>query len=207
MRVIAIEMSKWAAIPYTIKKAAAMLLPALSVLLIAESAKCIVDLRRDAQNDPLTGLNNRRYFDRKLRQSINKKKHFILLLCDVDDFKRVNDTHGHAAGDAVLRTTASLLKSAFRSTDYICRIGGDEFAVIMTDADESARKAVADKLRYINSRLGSNDTTLPKVSLSAGAACFNGGESAEYIFNEADRALYYVKAHWKGDCGFSTQFS
>lgn len=96
-------------------------------------------LRREAFTDPLTGVYNRRHFDRYLPSALDHARHrrheLSLLLFDIDNFKRFNDMHGHAAGDEILRETVRLLRSVIRPADRVCRVGGDEFAVIFYEPD------------------------------------------------------------------------
>lgn len=93
-------------------------------------------VKHQAEHDPLTDLLNRGSFDKALKLHDDGKHDFALILADVDQFKSVNDTFGHAVGDQVLKRVSSLLQVAFRSTDFVCRIGGDEFAVIMVDVTQ-----------------------------------------------------------------------
>ena len=106
----------------------------------------------------------------------------------MDVFKEVNDTFGHGIGDQILRKVASVLKKQFRNIDYVCRIGGDEFAVIMVNS-------ASDEL--------SNPTDiLPAVSLSVGVAFSDRKNPKGSISNDADAALYYIKEHGRHNCGF-----
>lgn len=97
----------------------------------------IATLQGEAIHDPLTGAYNRRFFDRFLEHAIAEaratRRHLTLLVFDIDDFKQFNDEHGHAVGDGILREATRLLRSVLRPTDKVCRIGGDEFAVIFYD--------------------------------------------------------------------------
>ena len=90
-------------------------------------------MKHQAEHDPLTELLNRRSFDKILKLYEEDESSFALILADVDTFKSINDTCGHAVGDRILKKVAALLQSMFRSVDYVCRIGGDEFAIIMVD--------------------------------------------------------------------------
>ena len=127
---------------------------------------------------------------------------FALILVDVDIFKSVNDTYGHAVGDEILKKVSRLLKDAYRSIDYVCRIGGDEFAVVMVDVTSNLQYTVEDKITSINKELAKVEENLPEISLSVGVAFSDRENPGESIFKDADKALYYVKEHGKSGCGF-----
>ena len=91
-----------------------------------------------------------------------------MIICDIDIFKQVNDLHGHAVGDLILKKVTRLLTTTFRSIDYVCRIGGDEFAVIMVDVGRELSQTVSDKIELINDTLSNPTDGLPAVSLSVG---------------------------------------
>jgi diguanylate cyclase (GGDEF)-like protein len=120
-------------------------------------------------------------------------ENIALILIDIDYFKTVNDTLGHDGGDAVLKKVAGQLTKYFRSSDYACRIGGDEFAVILTNIDESLKQVVETKV--ISLREGMMDTQdgLPEITLSAGIAFSEPNLTSEGLFKHADSALYLVK--------------
>ena len=153
--------------------------------------------------DALTNLNNRRQFETRLGQeiSITKRqgKPLCAMMIDIDFFKSVNDTHGHAAGDEVLRTVAGIIKQALRESDIPARYGGEEFAVLLpfTHIDEAKivgerlRKAVEEALITINK--DTDDEKQIKVTISMGLAEFDSKESGEALFERADKALYEAK--------------
>lgn len=166
---------------------------------IQETQKLI---RHEAENDALTELLNRRYFDKILRIYDEGKCSFALILIDIDTFKTVNDTYGHATGDEILRRVATLLKQTFRNIDYVCRIGGDEFAIVMVEMTSELKYTIREKINYINQILLSPEDDLPPVSLSVGAAFADRENPGESIFKDADKALYYVKEHGRNGCSF-----
>lgn len=166
---------------------------------IQETQKLI---RHEAENDALTELLNRRYFDKILRIYDEGKSSFALILIDVDTFKTVNDTYGHATGDEILRRVAALLKQTFRNIDYVCRIGGDEFAIVMVEMTSELKYTIREKINYINQILLNPEDDLPPVSLSVGAAFADRENPGESIFKDADKALYYVKEHGRNGCSF-----
>ena len=110
-------------------------------------------IRHEAEHDALTDLLNRSSFDKALALYSQGSMNFALILVDVDRFKSVNDTYGHAVGDEILRRVAKRLKESFRSTDYVFRIGGDEFAVLMMDVSEAFRHTVEEKLASLKKGL------------------------------------------------------
>lgn len=132
----------------------------------------------------------------------NGETPFAIIICDVDIFKHVNDTYGHAVGDQILKKVASLLQTTFRSIDYVCRIGGDEFAVIMVDVSQELDYTVRDKITTINNQLSCPTDDLPAVSLSVGVAFTERANPGESIFKDADKALYHVKQNGKHGCDF-----
>ncbi len=155
-------------------------------------------LRHQAEHDPLTGIINRGAFDH-LKQLLKAKLDPIaLLIIDVDKFKLVNDGYGHETGDKVLQKVARLLEESFRSTDFPARIGGDEFAVIITDITQDLKSVIENKINLLNDTLLHPDDGLPPVSLSVGAA-FSDCGFADELYSQADEALYDVKKH--GRCG------
>lgn len=157
-----------------------------------------VMLRHQAEHDPLTGIMNRGAFDR-VRQVLKvKAQPLALLIIDVDKFKQINDGYGHETGDRLLKRVAKLLEESFRATDFIARIGGDEFAVILTDIDDSHKGMVEAKIQRLNNLLLHPEASLPPASLSVGAA-FSAQGFADDLYRHADAALYQVKEN--GRCG------
>jgi diguanylate cyclase (GGDEF)-like protein len=132
--------------------------------------------------DELTGLHNRRAFftiaDQRLQQLERRGAPCILLFADVDHLKETNDTRGHDAGDRLLLDAARVLRAAFRRTDLVARIGGDEYVVLATDAEESDVEVVLGKLqREIAARNAESEPGAPRLSISVGALAFHGGQS------------------------------
>ncbi|KWR77660.1 MULTISPECIES: diguanylate cyclase [Pseudomonas] len=161
-------------------------------------------MRQMADHDALTGLHNRRSFDRQLerlwRQAQRDGTPLSLLLCDVDHFKAYNDRYGHQAGDEVLRSIGrALAASARRPLDMAVRLGGEEFAVLLygTDLDEARQRA--EVLRQAVQSLGishEGSSTAAEVTLSIGVSCLQPGAASalQAIYAHADRALYEAKA-------------
>lgn len=157
-------------------------------------------LRKKAERDALTGILNRGTFD-QLRTDLKIIADPIaLLLIDVDKFKTINDTYGHETGDRALKKVADLLTKTFRTTDFPARIGGDEFAVIMTKIDETAKDIIAKKAEQMNEILLKGENGLPQISLSIGIAFSEQGFD-EGLYKRADQTLYKVKE--AGRCGYA----
>jgi diguanylate cyclase (GGDEF)-like protein len=165
-----------------------------------ENARRYGEARKLAETDALTGLYNQRYFHDTLRREVTRahryERNLALIVFDLDDFKSINDDVGHLAGDRVLAQAADRLREAVRSVDVPCRIGGDEFAVILPessaeDADQLYRR-VHNSMRGI--ALGPEGHSL---HLSAGIAEIEHGDTAASIFERADGALYRAKDHGK----------
>ncbi len=155
-------------------------------------------LQDQASTDGLTGLYNRKGYERVLEEIDPKTS--TLLLFDADKFKHINDNFGHEAGDEVLRKIARALQENFRREDYICRIGGDEFAVLMLNTDESWNKTVMKKVSRINMTLSHVEDGLPAASVSVGAAA--GAADCKTLFEHADEELYRVKSAGGRGCGY-----
>ncbi len=158
-------------------------------------------LRNQSIRDPLTGLFNRRYLEESLDREINRaarsNKPLGLVMLDIDFFKKFNDTHGHDAGDAVLREVAGMLASHLRKADSACRYGGEEFTLILPEADLHAACQKAEQLREAAKRLEIRygRQTVGPISLSLGVACFPAhGTSGDELLHAADTALYQSKA-------------
>jgi diguanylate cyclase (GGDEF)-like protein len=156
-----------------------------------------------ALTDPLTGLYNRRCFDEQLPARVARAGAgglaVALLLVDLDQFKEVNDRHGHPVGDLALRRFGALLAGAVRWSDLPCRVGGDEFAVVWTDLDP---RAAARRARELRSLLGAFDLpgspTRLALTSSLGGAVLAPGEDAAALVARADRGLYLAKRSGRG---------
>ena len=157
-------------------------------------------LREQSVRDHLTGLFNRRYMEetleRELLRATRKQLSMGIIMLDVDDFKRFNDTWGHAAGDAVLRELGSLLLRLVRGEDIPCRYGGDEFILILPDA---SREVTCERAEFIceyakQFPLRFEGQNLATVTLSLGVAVFpEHGVTSAVILRTVDAALYRAK--------------
>lgn len=159
-------------------------------------------LTYEATHDKLTGLYNRRGYD-FLMENLELES-CALLLIDLDKFKNINDEYGHDIGDKILIKASDSILGNFRSQDYICRIGGDEIAVIMVNADTRLSKLITKKVRRINETLlsTSEEDNLPPISISVGVAFGDDGITRNDIFKRADEALYTAKEKGRNEVSF-----
>lgn len=166
-----------------------------------ENATTRLHLKNKAERDELTGLLNRSAFTGLVDFYKDANEELAFLIIDVDNFKTINDTYGHAIGDMALQKVSSLLKECFRSNDFPIRYGGDEFVVIMTELSEEQKGVIKRKLEYINNTLQKGDSDqIPKLSVSVGVAFSKHGFDKD-LFEKADTALYQTKQN--GRCGYS----
>jgi diguanylate cyclase (GGDEF)-like protein len=165
------------------------------IVRIRDSEAALADA---ARRDRLTGLLNRRALEVALADALARRKRLneavALLLLDIDHFKRVNDTHGHAAGDVVLRAVATALTSGVREIDKVFRFGGEEFVVLLYAADRTAALATAERLRAAVAAqpIATDGHTIP-VTISVGLATALD-EDSDGLLRAADAALYRAKA-------------
>ena len=115
------------------------------------------------------------------------------MLIDVDNFKKINDIYGHAVGDKVLKKVSSTLKKYFRNDDYLCRIGGDEFAVLLVNCGKEFADQLKEKSQSINITLQVKEEDVPPVSISIGLAFGEKNDNTDTLFRKADTALYNTK--------------
>ncbi len=194
-----------------------VVLPAISIIVafaLSFLAKYIIKSRdfdyqyKLATIDGLTELYNHRYFQETLKNQIEISKRygqpFSLIIIDIDFFKKFNDTYGHQAGDAVLKQVAQTLKKNSRTTDFVCRYGGEEMSIILpnTNAEEAlfnaerVRKAIAEKEFQLNA------TEKGNVTISVGVSTFpDNAETAQDLIEYADKGLYYAKEHGRNQVG------
>ena len=154
-----------------------------------------------AYRDPLTGLWNRRYFDERLAEEISRARRkleytFSVILVDVNDLKVVNDAEGHGAGDDLLRWVSRFLQSTTRAHDLVCRLGGDEFGLILPDCN--ARQSIIVEKRFRHALAEANQHRAEPVGISLGtASCPDTGLLAEALVRSADVAMYADKRSQK----------
>jgi diguanylate cyclase (GGDEF)-like protein len=153
------------------------------------------EVRRLAINDELTGLANRRHMQERLEQERNRCErgggHFSIAVIDLDHFKRINDTQGHAAGDEVLRAFAARSVATLRAADVLSRWGGEEFLLLLPDTrGDQAQASVMRLLEHVRRLALPNDLAL---SFSAGVTEYRPGETVPQTLARADRQMYAAK--------------
>jgi diguanylate cyclase (GGDEF)-like protein len=184
-----------------VEQIAATCIPAI------ENARRYREARQLAETDALTGFFNQRYFHETLRRESLRAQRYdrnlALLILDLDDFKGVNDRIGHLAGDAVLAQVAERLRNEIRSVDVGCRVGGDEFAVIMPESSSEDATQLFERMHDAIATM-----SVPgggRVRLSAGIAELRHGETAAGLFERADSALYRAKELGKDRASIATE--
>jgi two-component system cell cycle response regulator len=165
-------------------------------------------LRKNLENslalalvDPLTGIFNRRYLEAHVPRMLSRSdiviKPLSVLLIDIDHFKNVNDTYGHMIGDAVLRGVVDRITASIRPSDFIARLGGEEFVVVMPETPITSAHMIADRLRnkIADSTISVESGKLISITVSIGCACMNLHENVLFdeLLKQADKALYQAK--------------
>jgi diguanylate cyclase (GGDEF)-like protein/PAS domain S-box-containing protein len=163
---------------------------------VTAASRLTEELLRLSHTDGLTGLFNRRHFDEILvaeyLRAQRSRRPLALVVCDVDHFKRFNDVHGHDQGDRVLKFVAGLLQADLRGYDAACRYGGEEFVLVLPDADLAAGRAVAERVRRMVEH-SEIDGLRVTISLGVAALPAAGCDSPQGLFAAADAALYRAK--------------
>jgi len=163
-------------------------------------AQDLVLYKEKSRIDGLTGIFNKAAFTEILQAEISRSQlldySLFLLILDIDDFKNVNDTYGHLAGDAVLQSMGALLKKVLRRDDIIARCGGEEFAVLIPQLASLAQTVkIAEKVRKSIAAMAVPN--MPPITVSVGCTAYIAGESSEQLFERADKALYDAKLSGK----------
>ncbi|HVS87716.1 MAG TPA: diguanylate cyclase [Candidatus Acidoferrum sp.] len=161
---------------------------------ITERKKSEEQIRYRATHDALTGLANYREFvdtlEQEVRRADRSRRSFALMLLDLDELKRINDRLGHLAGNRALKRLAAVIKQHCRSTDLAARYGGDEFALVLIDANPGMAEHTADRIE----RCVRNDGIEPRISVSIGiSVCPEDGRTAQELLEAADQQLYRRK--------------
>jgi diguanylate cyclase (GGDEF)-like protein len=155
----------------------------------------VAELETRAESDPLTGVMNRRGFERELKRAVAYVRRYggnaALVYLDLDGFKPVNDRHGHAAGDAVLKVVAATLVGSVRASDTVARLGGDEFAALLWNLSTPAAQAKALALeRAVAATRVAWEGGLLSVTASAGVAELSADQDPSQVVGRADAAMY-----------------
>ncbi|WP_212625336.1 GGDEF domain-containing protein [Pseudomonas sp. PP3] len=153
---------------------------------------------QSALRDPLTDTGNRIAMDQTLQREIELSRRHLqplsLLMLDIDHFKRVNDTHGHSAGDDVLKAVAASIKNQLRNVDMVFRFGGEEFLILLSNTSREAAALVGERLRFAaQAEEYIADGRSIQLTISLGCSTLLPGESAESLVRRADNALYIAK--------------
>ncbi len=158
-------------------------------------------LREQAIRDPMTGLYNRRFLKEGLEKEIARAQRaaqqVVIIMLDADNFKQINDSHGHKAGDRALQSLAKLIRNHIRHSDIGCRYGGEEFVIVMPDSTREAAFERAEQIRaeYLSLKISQRNSTKP-ASISVGIASYpEDGSNGDDVLDAADQAMYEVKAH------------
>jgi len=163
---------------------------------IARLKTQLSESQQAALYDALTGLCNRRYFDSELNSKMALDK-LCLILIDIDHFKKINDTYGHQMGDLVLKAVAKKLQSSCRDNAQVFRYGGEEFAVLVPNADAKHARQVADGMRRMLEKISVKDRRtgqiLGDITVSAGVAQLTDNEASQSLIERADKLLYEAK--------------
>ncbi|MBU2993398.1 GGDEF domain-containing protein [Octadecabacter sp. 1_MG-2023] len=145
-----------------------------------------------AATDMLTGLPNRRAFMEVVKHPNQETRSDVLMMVDIDHFKRINDTYGHAVGDRCLQELATRFRTQLREQDVVARMGGEEFAVLLVDATPSQAAPIAEQIAQ--GGLISLEETPIRITTSVGYALRDGDEPADTVLQRADQALYRAKS-------------
>lgn len=155
-------------------------------------------LEKLASIDPLTGLYNRRSMDVFLNQAVKSDSGFSLIMCDIDNFKKINDTHGHDFGDIVLKEISRLVTQQVNSTGYVCRWGGEEILILINNSSKEYAKHIAENIRRdVASHLFEMNNLGIQCTLTLGVAVYRDGDMIEDTIANADYNLYQGKKSGK----------
>ncbi len=154
-----------------------------------------------AYRDALTGLRNRRFFGERLSEELcrmerGRRAGLSVICVDVNDFKGLNDSHGHAAGDAALVAVGQFLESLTRACDVVCRVGGDEFAILLPDSDASQSQRIVNRIRESVGAL--ENLGLGAEPLALGLASFRDGDDEQHLLARSDDEMYADKRRTHG---------
>ena len=170
-----------------------------ATMLLDQTMEQALALEESNRRDDLTGLFNRKFFDEQITQEVNSARRYnwplTLAVIDIDHFKTVNDTYGHAGGDAVLRALAGRLQSMMRASDSLCRYGGEEFALILPRVDIAIGRVLLERLRAAVEAMAVDvgEGVTVSLTLSIGIASLDKGITPGRLMAQADAAMYQSK--------------
>jgi diguanylate cyclase (GGDEF)-like protein len=178
-----------------VNEAAYLAVVGVAIAGLSQLRRTQAQLRQLATHDQLTDVLNVRAFTDELGQELGRNRRYgrplALIYLDLDDFQRVNDAHGHATGDAVLRLVADAIRAAVRQADVVGRLGGDEFAILMPETDGTVANAAATRLA---SNIRSVFRGTPSVTASIGVVSWTGTDAdTDDLLRKADQAMYEAK--------------
>jgi len=184
---------------------------ALAEQTLSEQHERIRYLETLSITDELTGLLNRRGFQQELDRTLNRAtrtgEQGVLVICDMNHFKSVNDTYGHLAGDSVLKAVAKALQNHCRKSDYVARLSGDEFAVLMPNTSPDRASVIVGKLNKVLNllvvRWGQHE--IP-VSVSVGHETYTASSTPNQLLHQADKAMYHSKDNARTNSGLKGLF-
>jgi len=171
-------------------------------MVLQDSYKKNLELaKEEAHIDPLTNISNRRYLEvivHEINNALSKNRDVSVGILDIDDFKNVNDTHGHLFGDEVLKTLADEMKKAFRAEDALVRYGGEEFLIVMYNVNEDVAFKIMDRFRtIIQDKIVSHHNLSASITFTCGIANVKREHNFEAALEKADKRLYYGKTTGK----------
>lgn len=190
------DVKSWYFESHELKKA---MLKGLSLL-----QRNITKLREDVNTDPLTGLGNRRHLEAAIASLESRVQPFSVIAIDIDHFKRINDSHGHSTGDEVLKQLARTMREVSRSGDLPCRVGGEEFLLLLPDAPLEAAASAAERLRLLVEKM--ELAQVGHITISLGVAHWPQSHAdIAGVFEQADAMLYAAKngdatVSWSAPC-------
>jgi diguanylate cyclase len=169
-----------------------------------QTKKYYLKVEKLSKYDSLTGLYNKGTFEilleKALKQLEREGKHLFFMIIDIDDFKAINDSHGHLIGDEAIKKVTEKLKNLLRDSDTFARFGGNEFLIYLADYNDEAASKLIDRIEksFANSSIELNDETILKITLSIGYT--KSRENCDYksLLERADKALYISKETGKG---------
>jgi diguanylate cyclase (GGDEF)-like protein len=166
------------------------------------------ELDQMAHIDPLTQTFNRRSFDDAVLQKVEQHRQnqtpFHIALCDIDNFKTINDTYGHSFGDLVLASLSEAIKTELRDEDFLARWGGEEFIIILQESDKQRCTLALERIHLTVEQLAlATETSTVAVTITIGVTEYNGSKNLKDVINDSDEALYKGKENGKNQIVFS----